>query len=142
MNMNELRDFAERYTAAWCSQDPNAVADFYGEHASITINDGEPAVGRDALTAEFNGYMTAFPDLVVLLDELDVSGEFPIYRWTLVGTNSGPGGTGNKVRISGYETWEISEDGRIEKSIGTYDAAEYARQLEHGVDAEQETPSS
>jgi len=139
--MNELRDFAERYTDAWSSQDPNAVADFYTEHGSLTINGGEPAVGRDALTAGFHGYMTTFPDLVVIMDELDLSGEFPIYRWTLEGTNTGPDGTGNKVRISGHETWRLGENGRIEESIGTYDAEEYARQIEHGVDAEQETPS-
>jgi len=139
--MNELRDFAERYTDAWCSQDPNAVADFYTENGSLTINDGDPAVGRDALTAEFHGYMTAFPDLIVTMDELDLDGELPIYRWTLEGTNTGPGGTGNKVRISGYETWRMGENGRIESSIGTYDAEEYARQIEHGVDAEQEVPA-
>jgi hypothetical protein len=139
--LNELRDFATRYTAAWSSQDPNAVADFYAEHGTITINGGEPAVGRDALTLAFHGYMTAFPDLVVIMDELDLDGESPIYRWTLMGTNTGPGGTGNKVRISGHETWQIGEDGRIEASIGTYDAEEYARQIEHGVDAEHEAPS-
>lgn len=135
--MAELQDFAERYTAAWCSQDPNSVADFYSEHASLAINGGEPAVGRDAITAEAHGYMTAFPDLVVTMDELDLSGELPIYRWTLEGTNTGPGGTGNRVRISGYETWGIDEDGRIERSIGTYDADEYARQIEQGIDAEE-----
>jgi len=139
--MLDLQDFAERYTAAWNSDDPSAVAAFYSEHASITINGGEPSVGRDALTATFNGYMVAFPDLLLLMDELDLTGDRPIYHWTLVGTNTGPGGTGNKVRISGSETWVIGEDDLVAESIGSYDAEEYGRQLEHGVDAEQKTSS-
>jgi hypothetical protein len=55
-----------------------------------------------------------------------------IYRWTLTGTNSGPDGTGKKVRISGYEEWTIRADGLIEKSLGHFDEAEYQRQLKFG----------
>ena len=31
------------------------------------------------------------------------------------------------------DSWTLDDDGLIKASIGTYDAAEYARQLEHGV---------
>ena len=55
------------------------------------------------------------------------------YHWTLIGTNTGPGGTGNAVRISGYEEWTMSEGGLIASSRGHFDEAEYNRQLEHGV---------
>jgi hypothetical protein len=58
-----------------------------------------------------------------------------VYRWTLVGTNTGPGGTGHRVRISGFEEWTIGADGLIADSLGQFDAAEYQRQLERGVDA-------
>jgi hypothetical protein len=37
------------------------------------------------------------------------------------------------VRVVGYELWTIGEDGLITASLGNYDAAEYARQLAHGV---------
>jgi hypothetical protein len=47
----------------------------------------------------------------------------------LIGTNTGPGGTGNKVRISGYELWKIGDDGLIAESQGHFDAADYERQL-------------
>ena len=56
------------------------------------------------------------------------------YHWTLVGTNTGPGGTGNRVRISGFEEWTIRDDGLVAESQGHYDQAEYERQLEHGVE--------
>ena len=56
------------------------------------------------------------------------------YRWTLVGTNTGPGGTGRRVKISGFEEWTIGDDGLIAASLGHYDQAEYDRQVEHGVE--------
>jgi len=77
--------------------------------------------------------MTAFPDMQVLLDEVRVQGERPEYDWTLIGTNSGPGGTGHRVRISGFESWEFGDDGLILSSLGQFDEAEYRRQLGQGV---------
>jgi hypothetical protein len=47
----------------------------------------------------------------------------------LTGTNTGPGGTGNSVLISGYELWKIENDGLIAESRGHFDVAEYERQL-------------
>lgn len=50
-----------------------------------------------------------------------------------MGTNTGPGGTGQRVEISGYEQWTIGDEGLIEASLGHFDQAEYDRQLAHGV---------
>lgn len=55
------------------------------------------------------------------------------YHWTLVGTNTGPGGIGNGVRISGEE-WTIGDDDLVAESQGHFDQVEYDRQLEHGVE--------
>jgi hypothetical protein len=128
--MTDLHDFARRYTEAWCSGDPSRVAEYYSPQGSLTINDGPPSVGRAEITAAARSFMEAFPDLQVLFDDLRGSE----YHWTLVGTNSGPGGTGKRVRISGYEEWTIGDDGLIAASLGHFDEAEYARQVEHGVD--------
>ena len=46
--------------------------------------------------------------------------------------NDGPGGTGRRVRISGFEEWSIGDDGLIAASLGHYDQAEYERQLAAG----------
>ncbi|HEX3455152.1 MAG TPA: nuclear transport factor 2 family protein [Gaiellaceae bacterium] len=127
MNLDE---FARSYTEAWCSQDPARVAEHYAPDGSLTINGGAPSVGREAITEAARSFMTAFPDMQVLMDELRGNE----YHWTLVGTNTGPGGTGNRVRISGYEEWTIGDDGLIAASLGHFDEAEYARQLEHGVE--------
>lgn len=128
-----LRRFAEDYTAAWCSMDPQRVAAHFAPDGSLAINGGVPAVGRDAIAATAESFYTALPDMQVYMDDLVVDDDRIEYHWTFTGTNTGPGGTGNAVRVAGYEEWTITDDGLIEASSGHYDAAEYARQLEHGI---------
>jgi len=129
-----LVDFAKRYTAAWCSHDPASVASFYLSNGSLCINGGIPAVGRSAIADTAQGFMRAFPDLQVLMDKVLVRGEGAEYHWTLLGTNTGPGGTGNRVHISGFEVWKFGDAGRIAESLGSFDERAYRRQLEHGID--------
>ncbi len=129
----QLRVFAERYTAAWCSMGPAAVAAHYAPDGSLTINGGTPAVGREAFTEVAASFYEALPDMQVYFDDLVVDGERLEYHWTFTGTNTGPGGTGNAVRVIGFESWAIGEDGLIATSIGSFDADEYARQLAEGV---------
>ncbi len=133
LDLAKLRDFATRYTAAWCSQNPEAVAAFFSPNGSLKINDTAPAVGRAALAEAARSFMTAFPDLKVSMNDVIPSGPSVEYHWTLIGTNTGPSGTGKKVHITGYEEWKFGPDGLIEDSLGHFDAAEYARQLAHGL---------
>lgn len=129
MNIVDARAFATRYTAAWCSQDPSRVASFFAEDGSLTINAGAPSVGRAAITEAARGFMSAFPDMAVQMDAVEQRGQGFIYRWTLTGTNNGPGGTGRQVEISGYEEWSIGASGLIARSLGHFDEADYGRQL-------------
>ena len=129
----DLAEFATRYTQAWSSQDPASVAAFFAETGALKINDGEPSVGRAAITATALSFMTALPDMVLVMDSLGRSGERVTYHWTLTGSNTGPGGTGNAVHISGYEEWLFGPDGLIAHSQGHMDEAEYARQLANGA---------
>ena len=132
-----LRVLAQRYTAAWCSQDASSVAACYSPNASLSINGGAPAVGRSAIAEVAQGFMTTFPDLQVLMDDLLVQGDGAVYHWTLIGTNTGPGGTGQRVRISGFEVWKIGVDGLIAESRGNFNSAAYQRQLERGFEGSQ-----
>jgi predicted ester cyclase len=134
-------------------------------NVSLSVNDGPRAVGRAAIAEEARGFMRTFPDMVVTMD--DVTHESKrggrsscdaVFHWTLTGTNTGPGGTGKRVRISGYELWKIDNgaggrratwtgkpervdeqggesinDGLIAESKGQFDSAEYERQLKCGV---------
>lgn len=131
----KITTFAKRYAGAWCSQDPESVAAFFAESSSLSVNDGPPAVGRAAIAEIARGFMRDFPDLIVAMDNLSRDSDETKFHWTLIGTNTGPGGAGKHVRISGYELWKIDNDGLIAESKGHFDAAEYERQLKHGVDA-------
>ena len=73
--------------------------------------------------------MTAFPDLDVVMDDLVIRVDGASYHWTLIGTNTGPRGTGNRVQISGFEVWRFGADGLIASSRGYFDASDYRRQL-------------
>lgn len=129
----KLREFGARYAVAWCSHDPMQVASFFSAAGFLRVNAGSPAVGRSAITEVARSFMTAFPDMQVLMDDLRLNGDRVEFHWTLIGTNNGPGGAGKRVRISGFESWKLGNDGLIAASEGHFDAAEYQRQLEHGA---------
>lgn len=87
-------------------------------------------MGRAAIAAAAQTFMTSLPDMVVAMDSVSLNGDRVVYRWTLTGTNTGPGGSGKAVRISGHEEWEFGRDGLIVDSKGHFDEAEYRRQLD------------
>ena len=134
VDMSGLKEFAKNYAAAWSSQDPDALAANYADDGVLRVNNGEPAVGRAAIADKARAFMESFPDMVVRLDRLELSGEYVNFHWHWTGTNTGPGGTGASVDIRGYEQWTFNDDGLIVQSLGNYDAADYERQLAAGAD--------
>src|SRR5437764_13347290 len=116
-NLAEITEFAQRYAEAWCSQNPERVAASFAENGSLTVNDGPPAVGRAAITEVARGFMRDLPDMVVTMDDVSHEPELgrrsscdAVFHWTLTGTNTGPGGTGKRVRISGHEIWHFDNE--------------------------------
>lgn len=122
MTGSKLNQFAARYAKAWCSHNPESVAEFFAENALLTVNDGPSAPALEVARA----FMRDFPDMTVTFDKLESRGDRTAFHWTLSGTYSG---TGNHVQISGYELWKIDNAGLIAESSGHFDAAEYERQL-------------
>lgn len=120
--------FATRYAAAWSGRDPEAFGAFYEEAGSLVVN-GSASVGRPAIVETARSYMAAFPDMVVRLDSLRDESGATVFHWTWTGTNTGPGGTGKAVNLTGYERWTFGADGLILKSDGHFDNDEYQRQL-------------
>jgi len=133
LEVAQLRDFAKRYTAAWCSREAASVAAFFAPNGSLSVN-GALAAGRGAITDVAQGFMTAFPDMELQMDDVRIEGDRAVYHWTFIGTNNGPGGTGHRVRFSGFEKWRMEEDGLIAESQGQFDSADYQRQVERGVE--------
>ena len=133
MDKEQLTTFGKKYSEAWCSQKAGSVAAFFSTDGSLKVNADAPAVGRAAITIVAQGFMTAFPDMIVAMDSIVTNPGGIVFHWTLTGTNTGVGGTGNKVSVSGFEIWQLGDDGLIQESIGSFDAAEYNRQLNQGV---------
>ncbi len=128
-----IRKMAEGYTEAWCSRSAEAVASFFEENGKSVVNDGMPAIGRAAIAEAMQAFFADFPDLVLHMDDLRSGGNKAIFLWTLEGTNSGPGGTGNFVRIGGWQNWRLSDDLLLIEADGGFDAAEYERQIREGL---------
>ena len=128
-DQDRLRDFARSYTEAWCSHDPARVAGHFTPGGTIAINGGEPT----EIAEVARSFVSAFPDIQVFMDDVVFTDESVEFHWTFTGTNTGPGGTGKWVRISGFEEWTFGDDGLVTESKGDYDQAEYDRQLQHGA---------
>ena len=124
-----LQSFAKSYAAAWSSQDPELLASHYAEDGSLTVNDGEPAVGREAIEETARGFMSGFPDMVVRLEKIVEQADRIEFHWRWTGTFTGPGGNGARVDIRGFEEWTFNDEGKLVQSLGHYDEAEYERQV-------------
>jgi hypothetical protein len=73
--------------------------------------------------------LTAGRHMVVSLDDVSMHGTDTVFKWTLIGTNTGPGGQGKSVFIRGYEEWRFGKTSLIVESKGHFDEADYQRQL-------------
>lgn len=133
MNQNIPDDFCKKYAAAWSGQNAEAHTKFFAPNGSQIVNNGMPAVGRDAIAKVAQGFMTAFPDMLVTCDSLPITSKGVEFHWTLTGANTGPNGTGKKVHISGVEILQFDSNGLISESNGSFDEKEYNRQLKYGV---------
>jgi uncharacterized protein (TIGR02246 family) len=129
MSQEELDVFATRYASAWSRQDPERFSTFFTEDGVLQINDGEPSVGRTAIAATAQSFMSAFPDMVVEKVSVEFDGEIVRFHWRWTGTHAA---TGRPVDMTGYEEWTFGADGMIARSEGHFDQAEYDRQM--GVD--------
>ena len=126
---DQMVEFGQKYTDAWNSKQPEKMASFYAEDGMLTVNKGKPAIGRKQLAETAQSYMEAFPDMELTMDSLTVENGTYRYYWTFRGSNTGPEGTGNKVDFSGFEEWTMNDQRLVKKSVGTYDAEDYQRQL-------------
>ena len=103
-SQGEAEERAKAYTEAWWSHVPEAVSSFYAEDGCITINGGKPSNGRGEVAEMARGFIGAFPDIIVHMDDIRSAGTHAVYRWTLEGQNTGPEGTGNYVKVRSYSS--------------------------------------
>jgi uncharacterized protein (TIGR02246 family) len=119
-------ELGQAYAEAWSSRQPGLVAEYYAEDGQIVINDGEPLRGRDAIAAMAAGFYAAFPDLVVHCDDFRLAGAHALFAWTLEGHHAE---TRRRVRIAGWEEWDLDGGGKVASSRGWFDAGAYEDQI-------------
>jgi uncharacterized protein (TIGR02246 family) len=52
-DQNQLAPFSERHAEAWSSREPENAEAFFSEAGQLPVNGGEPAVGREAIAANW-----------------------------------------------------------------------------------------
>ena len=125
-----IENLAQDYAAAWSSGDPEQVVSFYHDDGRITINRGDPIIGRAALLDMVSGFYGEFPGLTVKLEHLRVAGTHVMFGWILEGKHAE---TGNSVSVPDWEEWDLDDNNKVVASLGWFDAAEYERQIQEGI---------
>jgi steroid delta-isomerase-like uncharacterized protein len=137
-SMEWLREFGERYVAAWNSGDPAAVAACIHEDV-VWIDPAltDPAIGRDGVSEFARQSVVAFPDMTFSdPGEPAIAGDSraAYVPWQMTGTNSGPidppgfAATGKRIEVKGFDAWQF-RDGLIWRYEAIYDFSQLARQL-------------
>src|SRR5215813_12249913 len=115
----EVQELAERYGAAWNSQDLDAIMDLHTEdtvfvaHAAGSV----PAEGRDAVREAFAGYIALLPDINFAERALHVGEDHWVLESTMSGSAAGSievegealGTTGARVEVDCVDVIEVRD---------------------------------
>ena len=123
MNTTELKGFAKKYASAWSSGDPGNVLVLHSETSRLSVNDGEPAIGKDAIRKIIDDFMKAYPDLHIQVNDVLEEEAGIVFYCNVVATNSGPGGTGEKINMEVQEFWTFDSNSKFVE-IEAYDDPE------------------
>ena len=121
----KIEALLDRHMKSWNSNDPDGVAKSYAPDTSFIMNRGDPLLNRDDISAMAGGFMREFPDMVLHLDSMRCAKDHVIYLWTFEGRHSE---TGNPVKFSGWEEWDLNAKLEVVQSLGWYDVEDYERQ--------------
>lgn len=125
LTTKQAQGLASAYTAAWNTGSPDAVAAFFAPEGQIIINDGEPWLGPDGVAQMAAGFFADVPDLTLVCDGVRTAGDHMLYLWTFTGTHVS---TRKKLRVTGWEEWDLDPSLSVILSCGWFDAEDYTRQ--------------
>jgi nuclear transport factor 2 (NTF2) superfamily protein len=124
--LETAKRIAREHCAAWTSRRPDDAAVRYSSVTSFSMNGGEPMTARSEIAEMAAGFMSDFPDLILTCDTVLAADHHMTYAWTFEGRHKS---TGNLVKFSGWEEWDLDSDLKVSKSLGWYDVADYERQV-------------
>lgn len=115
--------------------DLDGVMKMYHENIVYHGSAGEEIRGRDALRATLSGYLTAFPDMTIKVEDVFGAGDRVFSRAQLSGTNTGElmgmPATGKRLELRWIMNVARVEDGKLVEEWEIFDNADMMTQLGH-----------
>jgi predicted ester cyclase len=127
-NVNVVKRFFEE---AFNSGDGRLLDELHDSSHVSHLPNGDH-YGAEGVRIDIAGYLEAFPDLRLKIDELFDAGETVAYRFTAQGTHNGPflgvAPTGRPIRITGLGVDRL-KDGKFVERWVQYDSAGLLQQI-------------
>ena len=119
--------------AAWNAHDPERMIALYApDYEEVDVAQAAAQVGRDGVRRTMTGYLHAFPDLQLALDDLVVEDNRVAVAWTLRGTHRGAlmniPPSGRMVSVRGTTMLTI-ENGQFRRALRVWDVAGLLRAI-------------
>lgn len=132
--MMDSRQLAENYVAIWNADASRELVDqiFLADFVDHNPQPGQEKDGVEGIHQVLDVYHAGFPGLRVTTDEVIVSGDRAVVRWTAVGTHVGDlmgiPATHREVRMTGIDILRIA-DGKIVERWGETNALQTMQQI-------------
>ena len=127
----ELKPLLDRGVAVWNNGNLDEV-DALWDPSVVRSANGLPDVnGIDGIKKVISGFRTAYPDLKLTVDEEIYAENKVTLRWTLTGTNTGPGEmppTGKQIKIWGISIVHFA-NGKLTREFISFDNQSLMEQL-------------
>jgi steroid delta-isomerase-like uncharacterized protein len=124
-----VRRMYDRLSAGDVDGFADALADDFVEHEELP--GGAP--GKEGTKAFFQGFIAAFPDLRVTVEDVLSSGDKIVARAIATGTNHGPfmgmPPTGKAIRVQLIDIIRFDDDGLAREHWGVFDSMKMMQQL-------------
>ncbi len=112
IRQNESNHILDTYVRAWNTGDFKGLEDAVSGQFELRMSPlFEPVRGLDSLKYSITSLRAAYPDLHIAFEEAIYAPNAITVRWTLRGTNSGPGQqppTGKAVNVPGMSILHVS----------------------------------
>jgi len=132
--MMDSRQLAENYVAIWNADASRELVDqiFLADFVDHNPQPGQEKDGVEGIHQVLDVYHAGFPGLRVTTDEVIVSGDRAVVRWTAVGSHVGDllgiPATHREVRMTGIDILRIA-DGKIVERWGETNALQTMQQI-------------
>lgn len=124
--------------SVWNNKDLKNIDQYFSIEFTRDVNNIEEASNLIELTAIFNIYYTAFPDLHFIIEQITQIDDQLFMTWNMTGTNTGIFGdfppTGKKVEINGISRLDFDEEGKIVHQSIFYTELALLQQLGYVLD--------